>query len=55
MAMIAALPEDDDVRLAWEWAVVWDRTSPFVAQFGAALGQTSDQIDALFIAAKQVT
>ncbi len=47
-AMIDALPPDDDVRLAWEWAVSWQRSSPFVAQLGGALDLTSDQIDALF-------
>lgn len=47
-AMVAAAPEDDDIRLAWDWALTWERDSPFVATLGAALGLTAEQIDALF-------
>lgn len=47
-AMIAAAPEDDDIRLAWDWALAWERDSPFVASLGASLGLTSRQIDDLF-------
>lgn len=36
------------VKLAWDWVDVWTRASPFIAQFGSALGLTSQQIDALF-------
>lgn len=50
-AMVAAAPEDDDVRLAWDWALTWERNSPFVATLGAALGLTDAQIDDLFAAA----
>ena len=49
--MIEALPEDDDIRLAWDWAAAWERSSPFVGQLGAALGLTSEQIDGLFATA----
>lgn len=54
MSMINTLPEDDDVRLAWEWAVVWHRNSDFIAQFADALGLSSAQVDGLFVTGKQV-
>lgn len=47
-AMVAASPEDDDIRLAWDWAPSWERNSPFVESLGAALGLTALQIDDLF-------
>lgn len=47
-AMVAAAPEDDDVRLAWDWALTWERDSQFIDSLGAALGLTSQQIDDLF-------
>lgn len=47
-AMVAAAPEDDDIRLAWDWALAWERDSPFIDSLGAALGLTSQQIDDLF-------
>lgn len=47
-AMVAAAPEDDDIRLAWDWALTWERDSPFIDSLGAALGLTSQQIDDLF-------
>lgn len=40
---------------AWEYANVYLRSSPFIAEMGATLGLTSEQIDALFVAAAQVT
>ena len=54
MAIIDGLPADDDVRLAWEYAVTWHRQSAFVEAFGAQLGLSSEQVDALFVAAAQV-
>lgn len=39
---------------AWEYANVYLRSSPFIAEMGAILGLTSEQIDALFVAAAQV-
>lgn len=36
---------------AWEYANVFLRTSPFIVEMGAALGQTPAQIDALFVEA----
>lgn len=51
-AMVAAAPEDDDIRLAWDWALTWERDSAFVAQLGASLGLTSAQIDDLFTLAQ---
>ena len=40
--------------LAWQNAQEFDRSSPTIAALGTALGLTSAQIDALFIAASQI-
>ncbi|MGE0024329.1 MAG: hypothetical protein AB7S70_11940 [Hyphomicrobium sp.] len=48
-AAIAAA--DYDVRDAWEYALTIERNSPFIAALAPALGLSSEQIDALFIAA----
>lgn len=53
-AMVDAAPEDDDVRLAWDWALSWDRESPFVSSLGQSLGLTSQQIDELFALAARI-
>ena len=41
--------------LAWNNATQFDRTSPTIASLQGALGLTSAQVDALFIAAAQIT
>ena len=53
-AMVDAAPEDDDVRLAWDWALAWERDSPFVNSLGQSLGLTSQQIDELFALAARI-
>lgn len=41
-----------DVRDAWEYALSIERTSPFIAAVGVALGLTDAEIDQLFVAAE---
>jgi hypothetical protein len=41
-------------RVEWEYATAYERTHPLVVQLGAALGLTTAQIDAAFIAAAQM-
>jgi hypothetical protein len=55
LALMASLDETDDARMAWEYATVIHRTSPFINTLGSSLGLTSKQIDGLFLAASQVT
>ncbi len=43
-----------EARLAWEYATVIRRESPFIAVLGPALGLSDKQIDALFVAAAQI-
>lgn len=42
-----------DVRDAWEYALVIERESSFIAAIGGALGLTDQQVDDLFIAAAE--
>lgn len=51
-AIVAAA--DPRTRLAWETATDFHRTSPTIAALWAALGKTDAELDALFIAAKQI-
>jgi len=46
---IAAAPRD--VRDAWEYALVIERSSPFIGEIGNALALSEQQIDALFVSA----
>jgi hypothetical protein len=43
------------VAIAWSNAATFERNSPTLAAIGTALGLTPAQIDALFIAATQIT
>lgn len=54
-AHIATLDQDDIVRLAWENASEWERTSPTLAALAAMLGLTDTEVDDLFVAAAQVS
>jgi hypothetical protein len=42
-------------KLAWENALTFDRDSPTVASLAALLSLTPQDIDALFVAAKEIT
>jgi hypothetical protein len=54
-AHIATLGEDDIVRLAWENAAEWERTSPTLNALATMLGLTDTEVDDLFVAASQVS
>lgn len=41
----------EEVRITWEYAMIIERASPLIAQAEAALGMSSQQMDALFVAA----
>lgn len=50
----AVSQSNGELALAWEYATTIERNSPFIAQLGAALGLTSQQIDDLFVTAASV-
>jgi hypothetical protein len=54
-AHIATLNKDDIVRLAWENAAEWERTSPTLAALAQMLGLADTDIDALFVSAAKVS
>lgn len=49
-AQIAALPSParEAAQIEWEYATTYAREHPLIAQIGAALGMTTEQIDALW-------
>ncbi len=51
---MAALPDDDITRLAWEDAQEFRRDSPTVASMAANLGLSEEQIDGLFEQARTI-
>jgi len=55
MPQIEAMMNDSstpyETKTAWEYALVWNRTSPLIESLGAALSLTPQQIDDLFRAA----
>ena len=51
----AVAAADTPVRLAWEYATVIERSSPFIAAMSASLELTSTQVDDLFKAAGNIT
>lgn len=52
---IDALPRTDITRLAFENATDWERSSPTVNALAQMLGLTDTEVDALFVAASQVS
>ena len=50
---IALMPEPDksQIEVEWEYASTVERTSPWVATMGAALGLTDEELDQLFVSA----
>ena len=52
---INTLDQNNVQRLAWENAADWERTSPTLNALATMLGLTDAQVDALFIAASQVS
>lgn len=53
-ALMANPATDKEAQIAWEYATVIQRDSPFIAALSGALGLTSAQIDDLFRAAVKV-
>jgi len=49
-----ALPDDDEMREAWEYAPYFRRDANGIEAARVALGLTAEQVDALFVAAWQV-
>lgn len=45
---------DRNLKLAWEHALHFERTSPMIASMAAALGMSDEQLDELFLNASQV-
>lgn len=45
---------DVPAQIAWEYATVFERHSPFIDALAPMLGLTEEQIDDLFLAASQV-
>lgn len=43
-----------EAKIAWEYAITFQRNSPFIMSLGPALGLTDAQIDDLFLAASKV-
>jgi hypothetical protein len=52
---INTLDQNNVQRLAWENAADWERTSPTLNALAQMLNLTDAQVDALFIAASQVS
>ena len=52
-ALIASQPET--VKITWEYAIEWRSDDPLIAQLAALLGLSSEQIRALFVAAKTIS
>ena len=46
---------DEKTKIAWEYALTWERTSPMIETLAAALNLTDTQVDDLFRAAQQIT
>jgi hypothetical protein len=55
--VIEAMPagvERDTARTYWEYATQFHRSHPFIAVFTSALGMTSEQVDAMWMAAGNI-
>lgn len=46
---------DEKTKVAWEYALVWNRTSPLIESLGTALSLSPEQIDDLFKEAQKIT
>jgi len=51
----AVAQADNKTKIAWEYALLWQRTSPMIAAIAGALQLTDTQIDDLFKAAAQIS
>lgn len=53
-AQAAVDAADEKTKVAWEYALVWNRTSPMIETLGASLGLTDVAIDDLFKSAQKI-
>jgi len=53
-ALVAAPETAREVKLAWEYATEWYRTSPLIISLAASLSLTEAQLDDLFAAGAQI-
>lgn len=53
-AQAAVDASDEKTKVAWEYALVWNRTSPMIETLGASLGLTDVAIDDLFKSAQKI-
>lgn len=49
-----AAQADEDVQIAWEYAVSFERISPLIDTFSGVMGLTPEEVDAVFEAAAQI-
>lgn len=54
-AIIANPATPQETKIAWEYAILWERMSPMIINLGAELGLTETQIDNLFIDAQSIS
>lgn len=54
-AIIADPVTSQETKIAWEYAILWERMSPMIINIGAELGLTETQIDNLFIDAQSIS
>lgn len=54
--VLRLLPDSktEPIQIYWEYALTWDRDSQFVAQMGAALRMSEEDVDNFFIQAAQI-
>jgi hypothetical protein len=45
---------DEKTKTAWEYALVWQRTSEMISSLAASLNMTEEQVDTLFISAQSI-
>lgn len=45
---------DEKTKVAWEYALIWERTSPMIASLAQALGLSDTEVDSLFKAAQEI-
>lgn len=50
----AVAAADEKTKVAWEYALIWNRTSPMIETLAGALSLTDVQVDDLFKAAQKI-
>lgn len=54
-AIIADPATPQETKVAWEYAIMWERMSPMIINLGTQLGLTETQIDDLFMDAQSIS